>query len=725
MTFGFLQAAVLFGLAGLAIPVLIHLWNRRRAPVVDWGAMQFLQLQPAQKRRLLLEDMLLLLLRLAVVAFIVLALAGPIARGPAVAAWTRPPRDIVFVIDASSRMNRRDVTPSPWIRAFEIVADEVAHLGPNDHWTLIAAGRPIETPFEGFRSARQTVDWEALRKEVTPSSRASVPAAIDRAWKMLDDRGQSQQREIVIFSDGLRDGWTASPEWERLASRWAEADPNKATTLRQLTVADGLNPNPANYRLNFLTTLRSNVGAGQRVRFEVRVSGGAMAPPPTKVRMFIDDQVIREDADMSSWSIELGQCDVRFDCVFRDAGPHHVRVELTPPMRDGRLLDAFPADNTCEVVVNVVHDLSVLIVDGAETLTPESPAFFLMNAFAGVADQSRISTIAPKRIAWNQFGPNDLSAGPTVVILADVPILTAAQSVLLDRYVRNGGSALVLFGSRAQPKSYADSQVRGETGWLPFRLTEFTTAATALGVDDATLRSPAFSVFRSKDQSGLANLRFSRWWRGTPDPSAAVRARFAGGDPWLIAQSIGKGSVVVSTVPFDRAWDNNLAGSWEFPVLAHELVFALAQGATPPFNLAPGEPIRLSPTMFEPPLLTPMLPLAGVLERPGGTTRPVLISTWPGIVDAPGPNGVYRLRVADRVALPFVVSDGEGIGDCGPLTAADKNRLREIVPISWDSENGAAPAVVGQAEVGRWLFLGLLAFLCLESWLARRMAGSR
>src|SRR5262245_8041038 len=32
------------GLTALAIPVIIHLLNRRRYDVVDWGAMQFLQI---------------------------------------------------------------------------------------------------------------------------------------------------------------------------------------------------------------------------------------------------------------------------------------------------------------------------------------------------------------------------------------------------------------------------------------------------------------------------------------------------------------------------------------------------------------------------------------------------------------------------------------------------------------------------------------------------------
>ena len=43
----FLAPLMLIGLVGVSIPIIIHLLNRRRYEVVDWGAMQFLQLSEA------------------------------------------------------------------------------------------------------------------------------------------------------------------------------------------------------------------------------------------------------------------------------------------------------------------------------------------------------------------------------------------------------------------------------------------------------------------------------------------------------------------------------------------------------------------------------------------------------------------------------------------------------------------------------------------------------
>src|SRR5262245_36245251 len=105
MSFGLLNALMLFGLAGLAIPPLIHLLNRRRFDVVDWGAMQFLQISETTRRRLLIEELLLMLLRMGLIGVIVLALAAPYLVTPGVPTLgKRSNRDIVLVFDGSASM---------------------------------------------------------------------------------------------------------------------------------------------------------------------------------------------------------------------------------------------------------------------------------------------------------------------------------------------------------------------------------------------------------------------------------------------------------------------------------------------------------------------------------------------------------------------------------------------------------------------------------------------
>src|SRR3954470_12341080 len=99
-TMTFLNAAFLFALPLVAVPVIIHLLNRRRQDVIRWGAMQFLlEAIPRRKRIWRLSDLLLMLLRALAVVLIVLALAQPLLKSALLG--HRGNRDIVLVIDDS------------------------------------------------------------------------------------------------------------------------------------------------------------------------------------------------------------------------------------------------------------------------------------------------------------------------------------------------------------------------------------------------------------------------------------------------------------------------------------------------------------------------------------------------------------------------------------------------------------------------------------------------
>ena len=79
MKFGLLNAGMLWGLAAIAIPLLIHLWNKRRRQVVDWAAMMFLtgEMGSPTRHRVQITEWLLLATRMGLLATFALALARP------------------------------------------------------------------------------------------------------------------------------------------------------------------------------------------------------------------------------------------------------------------------------------------------------------------------------------------------------------------------------------------------------------------------------------------------------------------------------------------------------------------------------------------------------------------------------------------------------------------------------------------------------------------------
>ena len=114
---------MLVGLLGLGLPVIAHLISKKKFDVVHWGAMQFLELGKRTRRRVRLEELLLLLLRMGIVAILVLAFTRPWARGGIFSNFlSQNHRDVVIVIDGSYSMGWKGEADTPWQAAIRKAA---------------------------------------------------------------------------------------------------------------------------------------------------------------------------------------------------------------------------------------------------------------------------------------------------------------------------------------------------------------------------------------------------------------------------------------------------------------------------------------------------------------------------------------------------------------------------------------------------------------------------
>ncbi len=101
---GFVNPALAAGVLLAAVPLIIHLLNRQRHKPMPWAAMRFVLAAYKQtRRRVRLENLLLLLLRMAAISALALAVARPFtgSEGP-LGGLTESRRDIAVVIDASA-----------------------------------------------------------------------------------------------------------------------------------------------------------------------------------------------------------------------------------------------------------------------------------------------------------------------------------------------------------------------------------------------------------------------------------------------------------------------------------------------------------------------------------------------------------------------------------------------------------------------------------------------
>ncbi len=215
----FLQPLMLFGLAALAIPIIIHLLNRRRYEVVDWGAMRFLQMSKVTRRRVFIEEILLMLLRMALLALLALAFARLIWGGDWLARLqTRPNRDVVLIFDGSSSMNYTGGGKTPQDAAKEWAAEYVKRLVPGDGVAVFQARQQVLPVVAEPNHDLQRCVPQSILDMPRPGGGADLPAAIQAADALLA-KSQRGERDVIVLTDGQRFGWSDADtmrRWEQL-----------------------------------------------------------------------------------------------------------------------------------------------------------------------------------------------------------------------------------------------------------------------------------------------------------------------------------------------------------------------------------------------------------------------------------------------------------------------------------------------------------------------------
>jgi hypothetical protein len=459
---------MLTALVVVAIPILIHLLNRQRATIVDWGAMRFLmESLTSRSRRILIEEIILMALRCLIFALLVLAMAQPflparttipwvlvapaiivaaILAGIAAAVWssirarwallalaglltlgavgasaveavlqqrqwslTGGERDVAILIDGSSSMTVPVDGRPNFQRAVEEALTVLQACRPADAVSLIVAGsapRPI--------IPNPITDREELTKalaDLRPTGGSMrVIESLGAATASLAE-GPNPAKKIVLITDGQSLGWDARNEarWKFLAAGF------EAFTLPPTIVCRTLDlpKNLRNVAVADIRFSRKVVGTDRPVRIDVTLSNtGDASVPPLSVELTVDGaSVARQDCgEMVAGAAET----VRFDHRFLEAGPHIVAARVLSE-------DEMPGDNVATRVLPVIDKLPVLLIDGDPSSRPlDGAAAFLEIALTPLEDPA--DDAAPKKKEDDAVPESDLGSlvTPTVVALPDI-----------------------------------------------------------------------------------------------------------------------------------------------------------------------------------------------------------------------------------------------------------------------------------------------------------------
>ena len=628
----FAHPAYLWGLAALAVPILVHLFNRRRPRPLAFGAIEFVLRSQRQKaRRLRLRQLLLLALRCLLIAGVALALARPSLepRG-AEAAVSRGPQATALVVDSSLSMRYRRGSQTLFARAKAEALAALERLGPDEPATVLlcaGAGGTAGPPSFDRIAARRAL--EAAQPTYLGSDLTGCLASAARALGESPVAG----KRIVAFTDLAAHSIRLDAP-APLVPPPAGSPPGAQPLRPNVVLVDAAQGTDLPNVAVVATAVQPSHSLGAR-GYEVVATianNGAHPVSGLPVSLRIGNQTVAKGfVDLPAHATAkktLG--------AVLPAGPVVGRLEVARAEAEG--LDE---DDGQEFAVQVPRDLRVLVVDGApSSLRTRDEAFFVETALAPARTGGRISpTVLDADAAQNA-----VLDGYDVVMLLDViappkPFVERLRALV----ARKGVGLFISLGDHAEADAY--DEAFGDL--LPRPLHVIKTAGDPVSAPDAAARfglvewqHPLFRIFSAQDREGLLAARTFKYALLKPDPSGSSRAllSYDDGAPALIEGRVGEGRVLLYTSTVSHAWTDWPVRVSFLPVLQQAVSWlgsVLEERTAPPSQVGDERSIAAPQGMR----------VAAVIG-PDGVRQPLRRdpSTDAAVAPAPVP-GLYRVEV--------------------------------------------------------------------------------
>ncbi len=734
----FMNPWLLISLAGIGLPIVAHLLSRRRYDVVEWAAMQFLNPSKKTRRRLKLEELLLLLLRIGLITLIVLSVTRPwLPGGWLTGYYSAGSRTVVIVIDGSNSMSRTDGANSMHQHAMRRAAEFLRTLGADDNVALIdARDQPravIESPLRDLTMVEQEI-----RKLPPPGGACGMLAAMEKAIAILG-RSSASAREVVVFTDRQGISWRSDIEAEWLRFDDLLKFPSVRPHVWVVDVAPHLGPVTRNVSVGRIELSRELTVPDFPVRLRVAIHNESAAEAQISLRLLLDGQPLA--GKMQSPSVPAhGESVIEFDHALRAEGAHVLSVEAE--MTD----DVIAVDNVSHSAVYVAQSLDVLLVNGTPAAQPaDRDSFFAELAFA--PPEGKTPWVKTRLVEAADLSPADFHT-VSAAIFCNVGTISPEAALALKEFVAAGNGLMIACGPNTTPDSF--QACFGDSGLLPqiqiVRTREAPPQAEQIiRVAPLSLQPGWLDRFRSDPARSFLKATFDTWCLTKIGPAAMqaasgnnvadpgtktkqpalnskaivggvtpavtsaplVLAALSTSDPLLLESRCGDGFVLVMTTTLDRTW-NDLPTRSDFVPFLHEAVFHAASSRSHR-NVDFGEPLiaRLQRTIISEEQTEPAgfdqageQPAAESADEfvtfvaPGGMTSEVRVATQnsrfvekqttPREASAVFTNtfapGVYAMAREADAAFPeqvdaFVVNYDHSEDDLTQLTADDKARL--------------------------------------------------
>jgi len=516
----FINPLFLIAAAGALIPVIIHLTRKQRARKMPFSSLLFLKASPKElirKRRL--RDLILLLIRAAIIALLAFAFARPyFPRDKIQLNITEEDKSIVIFIDNSYSIS--------YASSFDRIKKEAKNIIDN-------AGRRDEISITVFSDHAQqltpfTSDKNILINTLDQNVKLSYRTtdyynSLQLAEEILNNA--NNPRHIVMMISDFQDNGFGShfQQWK--------LDPG--ITFVPVNIAP---ENIDNSYINSFNLRQSKTNKAKATEFKAEISqNGKITGRENTCDLYINN------SNISGQKINPEQTNQAF---FQQFNLKRGNFQGYLKTND----DNLNIDNIHYFTYEVTDLPRILCIDG-RLGNRQSDNFFLRSAFS-FGDESifRFTSNRTTYIAKNNLKKYDM------VFLANINTLSGNRLTSIMEYVSEGGNIIISFGDNINVGSAARIMQKFGVGKIMNPDDIKNTTARNTIITDINFRHPVFSLFGESGAGELYRPKFRRYIEIEPDSNAVVLGSFDSGYPFLIEKKSGKGKIFIYTSTFNTSW---------------------------------------------------------------------------------------------------------------------------------------------------------------------------
>jgi hypothetical protein len=527
----FLNPIFLLGAIAAAVPVLVHLVRRTRAPRIQFPSLMFLRkIEQKTIRRRKLRNLLLLLIRCAALLLLALAFARPFFTGSTPVSASGDHNSTVILVDASYSMRYGDV----FNRARQYARNMINDAASGNQLAIVLFGKSYQVlmPLKPDLAEATT----AVNQMQPGLDSTDYLQAIQAADAILKDAGRGQHR-IYLISDFQDAGWNRS------------APPVKLSADVKLFPIDVSDPKAANLALTGVDSdpvVYAQKYAGKVV---ARVSnfGGEDADDVTIEFKLNDLPVERKPIRLGAG----GTQNVEFTGFNVPEGSNRATVEITG--------DTFTLDNKYFFTIKRENQSRVLAIDNATRGRSES--FFLQQALAAGENNQYALTVK----SAGSVSPSELDTS-RVVIVNDAAI-SEGLAASLKGFVERGGGLIIATGKHTDAGEFN----RSLGAIAPARLGETVQPRGYALMSQVKADHPVFGVFARSGR--LTSTKVYGYHRATAKEGSLTLAALDDSSPIVVEGSAGRGKVLLITTTLDTAWNDLPLTPMYLPLLRQMLEY--------------------------------------------------------------------------------------------------------------------------------------------------------